>query len=72
MHVPTTQFHPEFHVDFMEALAREYQGEVPDEVLAVGKQELTLPTDGRQFFEWAANFIEAAAPGIVRADHRER
>ena len=59
-HVLTTQYHPEFTADFMKALAREYEGEVPVAILQAGRPELDLPNDGRVFFQWMARFIESA------------
>jgi GMP synthase-like glutamine amidotransferase len=59
--VVTTQYHPEFRSEFMKALALEYQGELPEDVLTQGTAELDLATDGALFFVWIARFLESAA-----------
>lgn len=57
-HIVTTQYHPEFSQEFMDALVHEYEGELADEVITQARHDLLRDTQGSVFFEWAAHFIE--------------
>lgn len=56
-HIFTTEYHPEFTTNFMQALAEAYRGEVPDLVLDTGVQQLQASVDSEVFARWVINFF---------------
>ena len=57
-HIFTTEYHPEFATDFMQALALEYRGEVSDVVLDAGVKQLQGHVDSAVFAKWMIGFFE--------------
>ena len=57
-HIFTTEYHPEFNQAFMISLADAYRGEMPDEVLDAGREQLRGALHAELFARWMAQFFE--------------
>ncbi len=60
-HVFTTQYHPEMKPDFVADMIDHMVDDVPPEVIAKGRADLSRAAEGPAFAEWMARFFEHAA-----------
>ena len=57
-HFFTTQYHPEMTAEFMTALSVEIEKYVGADLVAAARTQVKSATDGVQFAEWMARFLE--------------
>jgi GMP synthase-like glutamine amidotransferase len=57
-HVLTTEYHPEFNLEFVAALVDELDGKLPADVIATARAHLADRVDGEVFATWMARFFE--------------
>jgi len=60
-HIWTLQYHPEFSPAFMADLLDALDGELPDAVIAAGRQQIQQPADGPVVMRGIAHFLQQAA-----------
>ena len=57
-HILTTEYHPEFTLEFMAGLADELEGKIPAAVIAAAREDLKRPAQGPLFAQWMVRFLE--------------
>ena len=56
-HILTTQSHPEFSYEFMDALLIDCKGKIGDQYLNYAKKTLSKSQNGQIFSTWATEFF---------------